>query len=41
MAVAAGWSVTDGDVRRAERIADSLVADGLAVLGADGRLRLP
>jgi A/G-specific adenine glycosylase len=40
LALAAGWSATEGDVLRARRIADSLVADGLAVLGSDGRLRL-
>ncbi len=37
---AAGWSTTEDDLARARRIADSLVADGLAVVGADGCLRL-
>jgi A/G-specific adenine glycosylase len=41
VAAAAGWTATDGEERRAQRIADSLVADGLAVLGADGCLHLP
>jgi hypothetical protein len=41
VAAAAGWTPTDGEERRAQRIADSLVADGLAVLGADGCLHLP
>ena len=41
LATAAGWPRTVGDARRAQRIADSLVADGLAVLSADGCLRLP
>ena len=40
LAAAAGWSATDGDASRARRIADALVADGLAVVGADGCLRL-
>jgi A/G-specific adenine glycosylase len=40
LAAAAGWSATEEDARRARRIADSLVADGLAVVGIDGRLRL-
>ena len=41
VAAAAGWSAAEGEAGRAHRIADSLVADGLAVLGADGCLRLP
>jgi A/G-specific adenine glycosylase len=40
LAAASGWSATDGGTDRARRIADALVADGLAVLGPDGRLRL-
>ncbi len=41
VAVAAGWRATADDSRRARRLADSLVAEGLAVLGADGCLHLP
>jgi A/G-specific adenine glycosylase len=40
LAAAAGWSATDGGENRARRIADALVADGLAVVGGDGYLRL-
>jgi A/G-specific adenine glycosylase len=40
LAAAAGWSATDEDTNRARRIADSLVADGLAVVESDGYLRL-
>ena len=40
LAAAAGWSAAEPDVLRARRIADSLVADGLAVVGTDGSLRL-
>jgi A/G-specific adenine glycosylase len=40
LAAAAGWSATEGGALRARRIAESLVADGLAVVEADGRLRL-
>jgi A/G-specific adenine glycosylase len=40
LAAAAGWSATEADALRARRIAESLVADGLAVVEADGRLRL-
>jgi A/G-specific adenine glycosylase len=40
LAAAAGWSAADGATNRARRIADSLVADGLAVVESDGRLRL-
>jgi A/G-specific adenine glycosylase len=38
VAGAAGWA---GDPARAERVALSLVRDGLAVVGDDGQLRLP
>jgi A/G-specific adenine glycosylase len=40
LAAAAGWSTAERDVDRARRIADALVAEGLAVVGADGCLRL-
>ena len=39
--VSVGWSTTEDGQARARRIAGSLVADGLAVVGADGCLRLP
>jgi A/G-specific adenine glycosylase len=40
LAAATGWSATDGGANRARRIADALVADGLAVVDGDGSLRL-